>query len=72
MKNLVLIFFSVWSFSQQQFRTSDFGYSDDVVKVEESLYKFSKETKEFVIENAYTTEIKNKKVYTTCLIPISI
>lgn len=59
MKNLVLIFFSVWSFSQQQFRTSDFGYSDDVVKVEESLYKFNKETKEFVIENAYTTEIKN-------------
>jgi hypothetical protein len=59
MKNLVLIFFSVWSFAQQQFRTSDFGYSDDVVKVEESLYKFNKETKEFVRENAYTTEIKN-------------
>ncbi len=59
MKNLILIFFSVCSFAQQQFRTSDFGYSDDVVKVEESLYKFNKETKEFVRENAYTTEIKN-------------
>lgn len=59
MKNLVLIFFSVFSFAQQQFRTSDFGYSDDVVKVEESLYKFNKETKDFVRENTYTTEIKN-------------
>ena len=59
MKNLTLIFFSVCSFAQQQFRTFDFGYSDDVVKVEESLYKFNNETKEFVIENAYTTEIKN-------------
>ncbi len=59
MKNLILIFFSVCSFAQQQFRTSDFGYSDDVVKVEESLYKFNKETKEFVRENTYSTEIKN-------------
>ncbi len=59
MKNLILIFFSVCSFGQQQFRTSDFGYSDDVIKVEESLYKFNKETKEFARENAYTTEIKN-------------
>ncbi|GAA4765986.1 MULTISPECIES: hypothetical protein [Flavobacterium] len=59
MKNLILIFFSVCSFGQQQFRTSDFGYTDDVIKVEESLYKFNKETKEFVRENAYTTEIKN-------------
>ena len=50
MKNLVLIFFSVFSFAQQQFRTSDFGYSDDVVIVEESLYKFNIETKEFVRE----------------------
>lgn len=62
MKNLVLIFFSVWSFSQQQFRTSDFGYSDDVVKVEESLYKFDKILNKFVKENYYITEIKNTYV----------
>ena len=58
MKNLVLIFFSVFSFAQQQFRTSDFGYSDDVVKVEESLYKFDKILNKFVKENYYITEIK--------------
>lgn len=46
-------------FAQQQFRTSDFGYSNDVIKVEESLYKFNKETKGFVRENTYITEIKN-------------
>lgn len=62
MKNLVLIFFSVFSFAQQQFRTSDFGYSDDVVKVEESLYKFDKNQNKFVKENYYITEIKNTYV----------
>ena len=46
-------------FAQQQFRASDFGYSNDVIKVEESLYKFNKETKGFVRENTYITEIKN-------------
>ncbi len=59
MKNLILIFFSVCSFAQQQFRTSDFGYSDDVVKVEECLYKFNTTQNAFIRENIYTTEIKN-------------
>lgn len=57
--SILFLFWFANIFAQQQFRTSDFGYSDDVVKVEESLYKFNNETKEFVIENAYTTEIKN-------------
>ena len=57
--SILFLFWFANIFAQQQFRTTDFGYSDDVVKVEESLYKFNKETKEFVRENAYTTEIKN-------------
>lgn len=56
---ILFLFWFANIFAQQQFRTSDFGYSDDVVKVEESLYKFNNETKEFVRENIYTTEIKN-------------
>lgn len=56
---ILFLFWFANIFAQQQFRTSDFGYSHDVVKVEESLYKFNIETKEFVRENTYTTEIKN-------------
>ncbi len=56
---ILFLFWFANIFAQQQFRTSDFGYSDDVVKVEESLYKFNIETKEFVRESTYTTEIKN-------------
>lgn len=56
---IIFLFWFANIFAQQQFRTSDFGYSDDVVKVEESLYKFNAETKEFVRENTYKTEIKN-------------
>lgn len=56
---ILFLFWFANIFAQQQFRTSDFGYSDDVAKVEESLYKFNIETKEFVRENTYTTEIKN-------------
>ena len=56
---ILFLFWFANIFAQQQFRTSDFGYSDDVVKVEESLYKFNIETKEFVRENTYKTEIKN-------------
>ena len=60
MKILIILLFCFTSvFAQQQFRTSDFGYSDDVVKVEEALYKFKSDTKEFGLENYYTTEIKN-------------
>lgn len=57
--SILFLFWFANIFAQQQFRNSDFGYSDDVVKVEESLYKFNKETKQFVRENAYTTEIQN-------------
>ncbi|MCU4190190.1 hypothetical protein M9Q43_13585 [Flavobacterium sp. HXWNR29] len=57
--SILFLFWFANIFAQQQFRTSDFGYSDDVIKVEESLYKFNIETKEFVRENTYTTEIKN-------------
>ena len=57
--SILFLFWFANIFAQQQFRTSDFGYSDDVVKVEESLYKFNIETKEFVRENTFTTEIKN-------------
>ena len=53
---ILFLFWFANIFAQQQFRTSDFGYSHDVVKVEESLYKFNIETKEFVRENTYTTE----------------
>ena len=56
---ILFLFWFANIFAQQQFRTSDFGYSHDVVKVEESLYKFNNETKDFVRENTYTTEIKN-------------
>lgn len=56
---VLFLFWFANIFAQQQFKTSDFGYSDDVVKVEESLFKFNAETKEFVRENTYTTEIKN-------------
>jgi hypothetical protein len=60
MKFLIILLFCFTSvFAQQQFRTSDFGYSDDVVKVEEALYKFKSDIKEFGLENYYTTEIKN-------------
>lgn len=56
---ILFLFWFANIFAQQQFRTSDFGYSDDVVKVEEALYKFKSDTKEFGLENYYTTEIKN-------------
>ena len=45
--------------AQQQFRTSDFGYSDDVVTVEEALYKYDSNEKKFLLANLYTTEIEN-------------
>lgn len=60
MKFFVLFFcFSFEIFSQQQFRTSDFGYSNDVVKVEEALYKFDTNEKQFLLASNYTTEIEN-------------
>ena len=57
--SILFLFWFVNIFAQKQFRTSDFGYSDDVVKVEESLYKFDKDQNKFVKENYYITEIKN-------------
>lgn len=60
MKYIVLFFcFSFKIFSQQQFRTSDFGYSNDVVKVEEALYKFDSNEKQFLLTTSYITEIEN-------------
>lgn len=60
MKFFVLFFFFCFEiFSQQQFRTSDFGYSNDVVKVEEALYKFDTNEKQFLLASNYTTEIEN-------------
>jgi hypothetical protein len=60
MKLFVLFFFFCSEiFSQQQFRTSDFGYSNDVVKVEEALYKFDSNEKQFLLATTYTTEIEN-------------
>ncbi len=58
MKNIMVFLFSVCCFAQQQFRTSDFGYSDDVVKVEEWLYKFHPEERVFKVQNAYTTDFE--------------
>lgn len=58
MKNIIVFLFSVCCFAQQQFRTSDFGYSDDVVKVEEWLYKFHPEERVFKVQNAYTTDFE--------------
>ncbi|ESU19511.1 hypothetical protein FCR2A7T_16660 [Flavobacterium cauense R2A-7] len=55
MKNIIVFLFSVCCFAQQQFRTSDFGYSDDVVKVEECLYKFHPDERVFKVQNSYTT-----------------
>jgi len=60
--HILFLFWFANIFAQQQFRTSDFGYSDDVVKVEESLYKFDKDQNKFVKENYYITEIKNTYV----------
>ena len=60
--SILFLFWFASIFAQQQFRTSDFGYSDDVVKVEESLYKFDKILNKFVKENYYITEIKNTYV----------
>lgn len=60
MKFFVLFFLGfIPVFAQQQFRASDFGYSNDVTKVEESLYKFNADEKQFVLENQYTTEMEN-------------
>lgn len=60
MKFFVLFFFFCFKiFSQQQFRTSDFRYSNDVVKVEEALYKFDTNEKQFLLASNYTTEIEN-------------
>ena len=55
----LFLFFYFEVFSQQQFRTSDFGYSNDVVKVEEALYKFDSNEKQFLLTTSYTTEIEN-------------
>lgn len=60
--SILFLFWFASIFAQQQVRTSDFGYSDDVVKVEESLYKFDKILNKFVKENYYITEIKNTYV----------
>ena len=59
MKYIFLFLFPLFCFAQQQFRTSDFGYSDDIIKVEECLYKFNTIQNAFIRENIYTTEIKN-------------
>jgi hypothetical protein len=60
MRLSVLLLFSFTNFfAQQQFRTSDFGYSNDVIKVEEALYKFDANEKQFLLANNYTTEIEN-------------
>lgn len=58
MKNIIVFLFSVCCFAQQQFRTSDFGYSDDVVKVEEWLYKFHPDERVFKVQNTYTTDFE--------------
>ncbi|RAK24157.1 hypothetical protein B0I03_1026 [Flavobacterium aquaticum] len=60
--HILFLFWFANIFAQQQFRTSDFGYSDDVIKVEESLYKFDKDQNKFIKENYYITEIKNTYV----------
>lgn len=59
MKHYFLLLFSILGFSQSQFKASDYGYSDDVVKVEESLYKFDKNQNKFSVETLYTTEVKD-------------
>lgn len=55
---LIVCFVKISVFAQQQFRTSDFGYSEDVVKVEEWLYKFHPEERVFKVQNAYTTDFE--------------
>jgi len=57
--SILFLCFCFEIFSQQQFRTSDFGYSNDVVKVEEALYKFDTNEKQFLLASNYTTEIEN-------------
>ena len=57
--SILFLFFFGNFFAQQQFRASDFGYSNDVVKVEEALYKFDVNEKQFLLTNHYTTEIEN-------------
>ena len=57
--SVLFLFWFANSFAQQQFRISDFGYSDDVVKVEESLYKFDKNQNKFIKANYYVTEVEN-------------
>lgn len=60
MKFSILFFFCLANcFAQQQFRASDFGYSNDIVKVEEAMYKFDANEKQFLLANKYTTEIEN-------------
>lgn len=59
MKYFFFLFYSIIVFSQQQFRTTEFGYSTDVKLVEENLYKFKKDENKFVLENRYVTEIKD-------------
>ncbi len=57
--SVLFLFWFANGFAQQQFRISDFGYSDDVVKVEESLYKFDKNQNKFIKANYYVTEVEN-------------
>lgn len=59
MKYFFFLFYSIIVFSQQQFRTTDFGYSSDVKKVEESLYKFNKYKNKFVLESISVTDVQD-------------
>lgn len=59
MKYFFFLFYSIIVFSQQQFRTTDFGYSSDVKKVEESLYKFNKYENKFVLESISVTDVQD-------------
>lgn len=59
MKYLIILFYSVVLFSQQQFKITDFGYTSDVVKVEECRYKFKKEENKFILESNSVTEVQD-------------
>ena len=61
MKHCFLLLFSVVAFAQQNFQVTDFGYSSDVVQIQEALYQFDETQNDYVLSSEYVTTAKDAK-----------
>lgn len=61
MKHCFLLLFSVVAFAQQSFQVTDFGYSSDIVQIQEALYQFDETQNNYVLSSEYVTTAKDAK-----------